>query len=46
MANSYTYDPYGTQLTAPTGTGPKNNPWRFAGEYYDTDTQQYKIGAR
>lgn len=45
MANSYTYDPYGTQLTAPTGTGSKSNPWRYAGEYY-TDTQQYKIGAR
>jgi RHS repeat-associated protein len=41
--NTYIYDPYGN-LTALTGT--VANPFRFAGEYYDTATGLYKIGAR
>ena len=44
VAARYVYDPYGRQLPATTGSAP--NPYKFAGEYYDTQTNHYKIGAR
>jgi hypothetical protein len=40
--NSYSYDPYGKQLTA---TGAVVNPWRYASGYYDTSTGLTKFGA-
>jgi RHS repeat-associated protein len=43
VAATYTYDPYG-KLVASTGS--IANPYRFAGEYYDSASGLYKIGAR
>ncbi len=40
----HTYrDPFGEDVHSTAGT---YNPWRFAGEYYDSETGLYKIGAR
>lgn len=41
--NSYSYDPYGKQLSA---TETIANPWRYASGYYDTATGLTKFGAR
>ena len=41
--DSYSYDPYGKTVTS---TGTIANPYRFAGEYLDTTSGLYKIGAR
>ncbi|HEX8182838.1 MAG TPA: RHS repeat-associated core domain-containing protein [Candidatus Saccharimonadales bacterium] len=43
VQNTYDYDPYGTLLSS---TGSVQNPWRYAGAYYDYQTQLYKMGAR
>jgi RHS repeat-associated protein len=41
--NSYSYDPYGVQLSA-SETVP--NPWRYAAGYFDTQTGLTKFGTR
>jgi RHS repeat-associated protein len=41
--NSYSYDPYGMQLSA---TGTVANPWRYAGGQFDSQTGLTKFGAR
>jgi uncharacterized protein RhaS with RHS repeats len=43
LVASYRYDPFGT-VTASTGS--IANPWRFGGEFLDSSTGLYKIGAR
>jgi len=43
VVSTYKYDPYGKH-TATTGT--VTNPWRFAGQYYDSQTGLYKMGQR
>jgi len=43
VAAGYKYDPYGKQTST---TGTVTNPWRFAGQYYDSSTGLYKMGAR
>jgi RHS repeat-associated protein len=46
VRNRYHYSPYGeTTRTCPTNSC-IDNPWRFAGEYHDTQTGLYKIGER
>ncbi|GGI07588.1 RHS repeat-associated core domain-containing protein [Egicoccus halophilus] len=46
VTNRYDYAPYGeTDERCPTSAC-VNNPWRFAGEYQDTQTGLYKIGHR
>ncbi len=46
VTNSYTYDPFGvTTETKPLLTN-VFNPWRYTGQYHDTATDLYKIGAR
>lgn len=43
---SYSYDPYGNTLSA-TGTQAADNPWRFAGGYYDNEGDGlYHFGER
>jgi RHS repeat-associated protein len=42
---NYTYDPYGTTLTA-TGTLAATNPWRYAAGYTDDLTGLVKFGTR
>jgi RHS repeat-associated protein len=40
-------DPYGEDVSNDTiVTGAPSNPWRFAGEYFDSETDLYKIGER
>jgi len=41
--NSYSYDPYGMQLSA---TGTVANPWCYAGGQFDSQTGLTKFGAR
>jgi RHS repeat-associated protein len=41
--NSYSYDPYGKQLSAAQQVA---NPWRYAGGFYDGTTGLTKFGAR
>jgi RHS repeat-associated protein len=41
--NTYSYDPYGTQLSV---TEAVPNPWRFAGGLFDTQTGLTKFGTR
>jgi RHS repeat-associated protein len=45
VVNSYTYDPYGTAFTAET-TGNAYNPFRFTGQWYDAEINQYYLRAR
>lgn len=45
-SSNYKYDPYGRMVNDPlAGTG-VSNPWRFAGGFYDPETQLYKFGTR
>lgn len=39
----YRYEPYGKQLDGPSSV---QNPWRFTGAYFDSDTGFYKMGTR
>jgi RHS repeat-associated protein len=40
-------DPYGEDVSNDTVvTGAPSNPYRFAGEYFDTETSLYKMGER
>ena len=41
--NTYTYDPYGN-ITASSGT--LSNPFRYAGQYFDTESGLYYLRAR
>jgi RHS repeat-associated protein len=41
--DSYKYDPFGGTVTA---TGTVVNPWRYVGQYLDTETGMYHMGAR
>ena len=43
---SYEYDPWGKVLKAPTDQVGAENPIRYAGYYYDTDTGLYYVKAR
>ncbi len=45
VTNSYTYDPYGI-TTETTSSGAVANPWRYTGQYQDSATGLYKMGAR
>jgi RHS repeat-associated protein len=45
VTNSYAYDPYGV-TTETTSIGAVANPWRYTGQYQDTSTGLYKMGAR
>jgi RHS repeat-associated protein len=40
---TYHYDPYGKTTSS---SGSIANPWRYAGQYYDTTTGLYHMGAR
>ena len=41
--NTYSYDPYGVQLSATEAVA---NPWRYAAGYFDTQTGLTKFGTR
>jgi RHS repeat-associated protein len=43
LANTYTYDPYGTTVDA---TGTAYNPYQYTGTYLDAATGLYQMGAR
>jgi RHS repeat-associated protein len=43
LVSRYRYEPYGQQIGSPSGTP---IPWRFAGQYLDTETGLYKMGLR
>jgi RHS repeat-associated protein len=43
LVSRYRYEPYGQQIGTPSGT---TIPWRFAGQYLDTETGLYKMGLR
>jgi len=43
VVSTYTYEPYGSLISS-TGSAP--NPWLFTGQYLDSATGLYKIGAR
>src|SRR5664279_253555 len=45
IASSYTYDPYGTTLSA-SGAQATVNPFRYASGYFDSATGLLKFGAR
>ncbi|MBI4339314.1 MAG: hypothetical protein HY680_05110 [Chloroflexi bacterium] len=45
VVNSYSYDPFGTILTSSETSGAEQ-PFRFAGAYYDAELTLYKMGAR
>jgi RHS repeat-associated protein len=44
VTHSYSYDPYG--VTTETTSSAVANPWRYTGQYQDTTTGLYKMGAR
>ncbi len=46
MTNTYTYDPYGVTTETKAVLTNVFNPWRYAGQYQDTTTGLYKMGAR
>ncbi|MGH2597261.1 MAG: DNRLRE domain-containing protein [Actinomycetota bacterium] len=43
LVNTYTYDPYGNQVSS---TGTTTNHWKFAAGYFDQATGLYKFGER
>ncbi|GCE13356.1 RHS repeat-associated core domain-containing protein [Tengunoibacter tsumagoiensis] len=43
--NAYTYDPYGNIISQQEQSG-LNNPWKYAGGYYDSSTGLTKFGIR
>ncbi len=45
VVNTYSYDPYGSDLGT-TETAKIPNPWRYAGGFYDTESGLYMMGAR
>ncbi len=46
VTNSYTYDPFGVTTETKALLTNVFNPWRYAGQYQDTTTGLYKMGAR
>ncbi len=46
VTNSYTYDPFGVTTETKALLTNVFNPWRYAGQYQDTSTGLYKMGAR
>ena len=44
LKETYTYEPYGQQVSAETSGDP--NPWRYASGYYDKTTDMLKFGTR
>jgi RHS repeat-associated protein len=46
VTNSYTYDPFGVTTETKALLTDVFNPWRYAGQYQDTATGLYKMGAR
>jgi RHS repeat-associated protein len=46
VTNSYTYDPFGVTTETKALLTDVFNPWRYAGQYQDTSTGLYKMGAR
>ncbi len=45
-ANSYTYDPFGVTTETKATLTNVFNPWRYTGQYQDTSTGMYTMGAR
>jgi len=43
VVNHYTYEPYGQTLDAAETV---TNPWRFTGQYWDAETEEYHLRAR
>ena len=43
-AATYTYDSWGNATS--TGAQAANNPWQYAGGYYESSTNRVKMGAR
>ncbi len=46
VTNSYTYDPFGVTTETKATLTNVFNPWRYTGQYQDTSTGLYKMGAR
>jgi RHS repeat-associated protein len=46
VTNSYAYDPFGVTTETKVLLTNVFNPWRYTGQYQDTTTGLYKIGAR
>jgi RHS repeat-associated protein len=46
VTNSYTYDPFGVTTETKALLTNVFNPWRYTGQYQDTTTGLYKMGAR
>ncbi len=46
VTNSYTYDPFGVTTETKALLTNVFNPWRYTGQYQDTSTGLYKMGAR
>jgi RHS repeat-associated protein len=46
VTNYYTYDPFGVTTETKALLTDVFNPWRYAGQYQDTTTGLYKMGAR
>jgi RHS repeat-associated protein len=46
VTNSYTYSAYGVTTETKAALTNVFNPWRYAGQYQDTTTGLYKMGAR
>ena len=50
VRNTYTYNPFGedidTECSKPGDTGYVNNPWKYTGQYHDTEIDQYYLRAR
>ncbi len=46
VTNSYTYDPFGVTTETKALLTNVFNPWRYGGQYQDTTTGLYKMGAR
>jgi RHS repeat-associated protein len=45
VANSYTYEPFGAEITAECSETIEN-PFKFTGQYLDSETHQYYLRAR
>jgi RHS repeat-associated protein len=46
VTNSYAYDPFGVTTETKALLTNVFNPWRYTGQYQDTTTGLYKMGAR
>jgi RHS repeat-associated protein len=46
VTNSYSYDPFGVTTETKATLTNVFNPWRYTGQYQDSSTGMYKMGAR